>query len=84
MSRLSLEQDQVNNDGKKEYCNAELDSADDKKKLLEKGVSDLETAVVDSKDGIVSTKAEIEALDDGIKACESPFIRGLQNSNLQR
>ena len=55
-------------DGKKEYCNKELDSADDKKKVLEKGQSDLETAIVDAKAGIVTTKAEIEALDDIIKA----------------
>jgi chromosome segregation ATPase len=65
-----LKQDQVNDDGKKEYCNKELDTADDKKKVLEKGQSDLETAIVNSKDGIVSTKAEIEALDDGIKALD--------------
>ena len=36
--------------------------------MLEKGQSDLETAIVDAKDGIVTTKAEIEALDDVIKA----------------
>jgi hypothetical protein len=36
--------------------------------VLEKGQSDLETAIVDAKDGIVTTKAEIEALDDVIKA----------------
>jgi chromosome segregation ATPase len=65
-----LKQDQVNDDGKKEYCNTELDTADDKKKVLEKSQSDLETAIVNSKDGIVSTKAEIEALDDGIKALD--------------
>merc|ERR1712224_1062369 len=44
-----LKQDQVNDDGKKEYCNTELDAADDKKKVLEKGQSDLETAIVNSK-----------------------------------
>jgi len=65
-----LKQDQVNDDGKKEYCNTELDTADDKKKVLEKSQSDLETAIVNSKDAIVSTKAEIEALDDGIKALD--------------
>merc|ERR1719482_2404413 len=65
-----LKQDQVNDDGKKEYCNTELDAADDKKKVLEKSQSDLETAIVNSKDGIVTTKAEIEALDDGIKALD--------------
>jgi hypothetical protein len=41
-------------DGKKEYCNKELDSADDKK-VLQKVPSDLETAIVDAKDGIVTT-----------------------------
>jgi len=65
-----LKQDQVNDDGKKEYCETELDTADDKKKVLEKSQSDLETAIVNSKDGIVTTKAEIEALDDGIKALD--------------
>ena len=58
-----LKQDQVNDDGKKEYSNTELDSADDKKKVR---LGD--NAIVDAKDGIVTTKAEIEALDDGIKA----------------
>jgi len=65
-----LKQDQVNDDGKKEYCNTQLDTADDKKKVLEKGQSDLETSIVDAKEGIVSTKAEIEALDDGVKALD--------------
>jgi len=65
-----LKQDQVNDDGKKEYCNTELDTADDKKKVLEKGVSDLETAIVNSKESITTTKAEIEALDDGVKALD--------------
>merc|ERR1719181_2282085 len=65
-----LKQDQVNDDGKKEYCNSELDTADDKKKVLEKSQSDLETAIVNSKDSVVTTKAEIEALDDGIKALD--------------
>jgi chromosome segregation ATPase len=65
-----LKQDQVNDDGKKEYCNTELDTADDKKKVLEKSQSDLETSIVDAKEGITSTKAEIEALDDGIKALD--------------
>jgi chromosome segregation ATPase len=65
-----LKQDQVNDDGKKEYCNTELDAADDKKKVLEKGVADLETAIVNSQDSITTTKAEIEALDDGIKALD--------------
>merc|ERR1719424_773089 len=53
-----LKQDQINDDAKKEYCAAEFDQADDKKKVLTKGISDLETAIVNSKDGIVTTKEE--------------------------
>ena len=53
-----LKQEQVNNDGKTEYCNKELDSADDKKEVR---LGD--TAIVDAKGGVVITKAEIESLD---------------------
>merc|ERR1719371_16417 len=67
---VTLKKEQQDDDHKKEYCEEQFDLADDKKKVLEKGQSDLETAIVNSKDGIVSTKAEIEALDDGIKALD--------------
>merc|ERR1712224_252954 len=63
-----LKQDQVNDDSKKEYCAAEFDQADDKKKVLEKSISDLETAIINSKDGITTTTEEIDALEDAIKA----------------
>jgi chromosome segregation ATPase len=55
---------------KKEYCAAEFDSADDKKKVLEKTISDTETAIADAGEAITTTKAEIEALDDGIRALD--------------
>merc|ERR1712224_168948 len=63
-----LKQDQVNDNGKKEYCAVEFDQADDKKKVLEKSISDLETAIINSKDGITTTTEEIDALEDAIKA----------------
>ena len=50
-----LEADQVDDDAKKEHCNTEFDQADDKKKLLEKGVAHLETATVKCDDEITST-----------------------------
>ena len=61
-----LKQDQVNDDSKKEYCETEFDTADDKKKVLQKCVADLETAIVNSKEGIVTTKEEIDALEDAM------------------
>jgi len=74
-----LKQDQVNDDGKKEYCEAEFDAADDKKKVLEKGVADLETAIINSKDGITTTKEEIDALEDGIKALDKEVAEATEN-----
>ena len=38
--------------------------------VLEKSQSDLEISIVDAKQGIASTKAEIEALDGGVKALD--------------
>ncbi len=50
-----LKQDQVNSDSPKEYCEEQFDLSDDKKKVLEKSVSDLETDIVDSKEGVTTT-----------------------------
>jgi len=74
-----LKQDQVNDDSKKEYCAAEFDQADDKKKVLEKSVSDLETAIVNSKDGITTTTEEICALEDSIKALDKEVAEATEN-----
>jgi len=74
-----LKQDQINDDSKKEYCAAEFDAADDKKKVLEKSISDLETAIVNAKDGIVTTKEEIDALEDGIKALDKEVAEATEN-----
>lgn len=65
-----LKQDQINDDSKKEYCAAQFDIADDKKKSLTKSISDLETAIIEAKDGIVTLKDEISALEDGVKTLD--------------
>jgi predicted nucleic acid-binding Zn-ribbon protein len=65
-----LKKDQIADDDKKEYCAVSFDTADDKKKVLEKSVSDLETAIADSKAGIATTTEEIAALEDTIKALD--------------
>jgi len=66
----TLKTEQLDDDHKKEYCAKQFDQADDKKKGLERGVADLETAIEDQKDGIASAKADIEALEAGIKALD--------------
>lgn len=65
-----LHGDQASDDDKKEYCAAQFDQTDDKKKALERKVSDIEAAIAESKDGIDKTKDEIKALQDGIKALD--------------
>merc|ERR1719453_2682556 len=67
---VTLKTEQNDDDHKKEYCAAQFDQADDKKKSLERSVSDLETAIADAKDGIATTQDEIKALGAGIKALD--------------
>jgi chromosome segregation ATPase len=66
----TLNQEQLDDDHKKEYCAAQFDLSDDKKKALEKSVSDLGTAITEAKDGITTLVGEIDALEDGIKALD--------------
>merc|ERR1719399_1415915 len=51
----SLKTEQLDDDHKKEYCAKEFDLADDKKKGLERSISDLNTAIEDAKEGISTT-----------------------------
>jgi chromosome segregation ATPase len=66
----TLKKEQQEDDDKKEWCEAEIDKAEDNKKVLENEISDLETAIDSAKESITTLKAEIEALDDGIRALD--------------
>merc|ERR1719389_1073332 len=66
----TLKKEQLDDDHKKEYCAKEFDLADDKKKGLERSVSDLNTAIEDAKEGISTLDGEIAALQAGIKALD--------------
>merc|ERR1719379_174491 len=67
---VTLKTEQNDDDHKKEYCAAQFDQSDDKKKSLERSISDLDTAIADAKDGIATTQSDIEALQAGIKALD--------------
>merc|ERR1719453_914747 len=67
---VTLKTEQNDDDHKKEYCAAQFDQADDKKKSLERSVADLETAISDAKDGIATKQDEIKALAASIKALD--------------
>merc|ERR1719238_226017 len=65
-----LKKEQVDDNNKKEYCNVQFDSLDDKKKALERSVSDAEKAIEDATESIATLTSEIEALAAGIKALD--------------
>eukprot|EP00746_Dinoflagellata_sp_MGD_P156055 gnl/MRDRNA2_/MRDRNA2_85680_c0_seq5.p1 gnl/MRDRNA2_/MRDRNA2_85680_c0~~gnl/MRDRNA2_/MRDRNA2_85680_c0_seq5.p1 ORF type:complete len:682 (+),score=266.58 gnl/MRDRNA2_/MRDRNA2_85680_c0_seq5:2-2047(+) len=67
---VTLKKEQVDDDNKKEYCTIELDLADDKKKELERSISDSEKAIAEVEEGIATVTDEIAALEAGIAALD--------------
>merc|ERR1719379_2295254 len=67
---VTLKTEQNDDDHKKEYCAKQFDQADDKKKSLERSISDLDTAIADAKEGISALEEEIAALQKSIKALD--------------
>jgi len=76
---VELKKQQKDDDAKKDYCEAEFDKAEDKKKGLEQDISDLETAIDDANEAISTLKTEIEALDDGIRALDKEVETATEN-----
>merc|ERR550532_3631542 len=66
----TLKKEQVDDDNKKEYCQNQLDASDDKKKSLERSVSDEDKSIAITQDAISTTAGEIEALSAAIKALD--------------
>merc|ERR1719482_856964 len=62
----TLKTEQLDDDHKKEYCNQQFDFSEDKKKGLEKGISDLESAIANEQEAIATLADEIKALEKGI------------------
>merc|ERR1711957_845309 len=73
-----LKKEQLDDDNKKEYCEVQFDFADDKKKGLEKTISDLETSITEAKDSITTLVEEIDALEDGIKALDKSVAKATE------
>jgi len=65
-----LKTEQIDDNHKKEYCNSQFDFADDKRKALERTVSQEENAIATAKDAIATLVEEIAALEAGIKALD--------------
>merc|ERR1719473_1812767 len=65
-----LGSEQQDDNDKKEYCEIQFDLADDKKKSLERSISNLEKAIEKAKEGVKALAAEIKALQEGIAALD--------------
>jgi len=74
----TLKIEQADDDAKKEYCATAFDQADDKKKGLERAVSDLETAIENAKEGIEKLGEEIDALKAGIKELDKMVLEATE------
>merc|ERR1719272_2593181 len=66
----TLGAEQQDDDDKKEYCEKSFDLADDKKKSLERSVSNLEKAIEKAKEAVAALADEIKALGAGIAALD--------------
>merc|ERR1719401_2365517 len=62
-----LKKEQVDDDEKKAYCEAELDKAEDELKVLDQTVTDLNKAIEAATELVATLASEIEALVAGIK-----------------
>merc|ERR1719482_1267336 len=75
-----LGKEQVDDDNKKEYCTIQFDLTDDKKKGLERTISDLEKSISEDKELVSTLTSEIDALKEGIikldrEVAEATMIR---------
>merc|ERR1719230_2416682 len=65
-----LKTEQVDDEQKKEYCEKEFDTTEDKIKDTTRTIGDLEAKMADEKETIASLTDEIKALQDGIAALD--------------
>jgi len=75
----TLTQEQLDDADKKEYCDKQLESTADKKKGLERDISDLETAIVNAKEAVQTLVGEIDALGDGIRDLDKQVADATEN-----
>merc|ERR1719310_557899 len=66
-----LKGEQKTDDEKKAYCLAEFDKADDQKKVLERKLSDAETAIEDAKGALATLADEISATKEAIEELDA-------------
>jgi len=74
-----LKKEQLDDEHKKEYCEAQFDTADDKKKALTRTEGKLTASIEDAKESIATLTDEIKQLGDGIKALDKTVAEATDN-----
>jgi len=69
-----MAKEQTDDDNKKEYCEGQIDFAEDKAKELQHKISDLETEIADTEETIKTTTDELKALADSIVALDKSVL----------
>merc|ERR1719284_1261823 len=75
---VTLKKEQQDDDNKKDYCDEQLDLSDDKKKSLERSISQTEAFIADTKETITTTKGEIAQLNADIAALDKSVMEATQ------
>jgi len=75
----NLKAEQGDDDSKKEYCSTQFDQSDDKKKGLEKSLSDTEAAIASTEEAIATLTDEIAALLAAVKATDKSVAEATEN-----
>jgi len=65
-----LAKEQTDDDGKKEYCETQLDQADDKSKELDKKLTDISASIAELKEMVKTLADEIDALNASIASLD--------------
>merc|ERR1719388_670299 len=73
-----LGKEQVADETKKAYCEEEFDKADDKKKALERSISDLEKVIDEAKESVTTITQEIKDLEDGIVKLDREVVQATE------
>merc|ERR1719160_1076585 len=74
----TLKTEQQDDNEKREYCEMQFDSSDDKKKGLERGISNLEKTINKEKETIAALTDEIKNLEDGIVALDKSVAQATE------
>lgn len=65
-----LDQERVDDENKKEYCEKQIDSTEDKVKVMGKRIEDLQASIEQAKDTMSTLTGEIKSLTKGIAALD--------------